>query len=363
MQTEFSVLIVEDDRDTLRNMEDILSLDDYQTRLETNCHHAVQAVNEQHFDAVIVDWRLPDNNADVLMPIIRAADPEMPIVVVTGIRDFDASVKALRSGAYDFLVKPINPDVLRGVLSRLVERKKHLNEIKQTQQQLLVNERLAAIGQMVAGIAHESRNAFQRSHACLAELALDLQQQPDSLSLVHKVQRALDDVHYLLEEVRDYSAPIVLERREVDLPALISETWQQIVEVQKSPSTLRLNLKVADEFPSTCSLDGNRLQQVIRNLLENARIASPSQSDVHVQLSVLKRDQVTIKVEVSDHGKGVAPADREQIFAPFFTTRTKGTGLGLAVSRRMVEAHRGRLFAIEAATGGANFVVEIPLPG
>lgn len=363
MEREFSVLIVEDDRDTLRNMEDILSLDNYRTRLETNCRHAVQAVGEQSFDAVIVDWRLPDNNADVLMPIIRGADPEMPIVVVTGIRDFDASVKALRSGAYDFLVKPINPDVLRGVLSRLVERKKHLNEIQQTQQQLLVNERLAAIGQMVAGLAHESRNAFQRSHACLAELALDLQQQPDSLSLVHKVQRALDDVHFLLEEVRDYSAPIVLERRPIRLPAMVTETWQQIVDVQKTRTTRRLNLTVADDFPETCSVDGNRLQQVVRNLLENARIASPPERDIDVALSIARRDPTTIKMEVRDHGDGVDPADRERIFAPFFTTRTKGTGLGLAVSRRIVDAHRGRVFVTEAKNGGANFVVEIPLPG
>ena len=86
-----------------------------------------------------------------------------------------------------------------------------ISDVKVAERKLAESERLAAIGQMVAGLAHESRNAFQRSHACLATLALDLTDQPESLKLVEKTQKALDDLNFLYEEVRDYAAPIVLE--------------------------------------------------------------------------------------------------------------------------------------------------------
>ena len=170
MPHDFNVLIVEDDDDARRNMEDILSLDGYEIQSVSHCLPAIEAVERDSFAAVIVDWKLPDSNADQLIPIIIKHQPDTPVVVVTGLREFDTAVKALRSGAYDFLLKPINADVLRSVLRRIVERKKHLAAIEEGREKLLMNERLAAIGEMVTGLAHESRNAFQRSHACLAEL-------------------------------------------------------------------------------------------------------------------------------------------------------------------------------------------------
>lgn len=165
MPAEFSVLIVEDDADACSNMQDILSLDGYQTEIAAHCLPAINLIESKHFDAVIVDWRLPDGNGGDLIPTIKRELPDSPVVVVTGLREFDTAVTALRSGAYDFLTKPINPDALRSLLSRLVERKRHMAEIDAGHQRMMAKERLAAIGQMVAGLAHESRNAFQRSHA------------------------------------------------------------------------------------------------------------------------------------------------------------------------------------------------------
>ncbi len=360
LEDSFSVLIVEDDDDARQNMVDILSLDGYQSQTESHCLPAICAVESKTFDAVIVDWRLPDQNADQLIPIIVEHQPNAPVVVVTGMRDFDTAVTALRSGAYDFLLKPINPDVLRSVLRRIVERKKHLAAIDEAQSKLLMNERLAAVGQMVAGLAHESRNAFQRSHACLAELALDLGDMPQSLQLVQKVQKALDDLNFLLEEVRDYSAPIILERRRCNMESLVRETWQQILDAGTSCNESRLTMSVDKDFPEECFVDGNRIQQVIRNLLENALFATYPRNDVNVSLRLCEHESAMIRIEVTDHGDGVPKSDQETIFTPFFTTKTKGTGLGLAVCRRYVDAHQGRIFVDGEHSPGARFVVEMP---
>jgi signal transduction histidine kinase len=344
-------------------MEDILSLDGYITKSVSHCMPAIEAIEKRHFDAVIVDWKLPDGDGSELIPIIKRALPNSPVVVVTGMREFDTAVTALRNGAYDFLPKPINPDALRGLLHRMVERKNHMAEIESAQQRVVANERLAAIGEMVAGLAHESRNAFQRSHACLAELSLDVVDMPNSLELVQKVQRALDDLNMLLEEVRNYAAPIILERRKCDIESLVFETWQQILDAKKLKNHPELKLKLPKHVPKTWHIDGNRVRQIVRNLLENAIFASKEDGDIKVEFDFREKAKAKTEIlalSVSDSGEGVDPDRREEIFAPFFTTKTKGTGLGLAISRRIAQAHKGDLVVGESENGGAKFTLEIP---
>ncbi len=234
----------------------------------------------------------------------------------------------------------------------------------QLQSKLLMNERLAAIGQTISGMAHESRNAFQRSHACLAELALDLEHVPASLALVKKVQKALDDLHSMLEEVRCYAAPIILERRSCSLEQLVREVWQNMLDAKVSKRSPQFSIEVQSEFPNSCLLDCDRIKRVIRNLLENAWFAGHDPKLIQVGLSWEKRARTgesIIRLEVSDNGGGIAEADFETVFLPFYTTKTKGTGLGLALSRRYVEAHDGRIYVTAAEQGGARFVVELPL--
>jgi signal transduction histidine kinase len=223
-----------------------------------------------------------------------------------------------------------------------------------------MNERLAAIGQMVTGLAHESRNAFQRSHACLSELALDLEGRPQSLELVRKVQKALDDLHFLLEEVRNYSAPIILERRECDLVSIIQDTWQAILDAKPNSQSPKLTIDSDPNFPDSVYIDDNRIQMVMRNLLENAAFASPPQGDVSVRLTNLQIGPHPLRIEVTDQGGGIAPGTHEKIFAPFYTTKTKGTGLGLAITRRYIDSHNGRIFADPDLKAGARFIIELP---
>ena len=361
LSAPFSILLVEDDDDTRRNLEDILALDGYDVTAVSHCLPAITQLEDKEFDAAIVDWQLPDGSGGDLIPVIAREQVDTPVIVVTGVRDFDTPVEALKNGAYDFLSKPINPDVLRASLSRLVERKRHLKELDEARAKLLANERLAAIGQMVAGLAHESRNAFQRSHACLAELSLDLQDKPDSLKLVRRVQKALDDLNRLLEEVRCYSAPIILERQQSNLRELVERCWGQIHETGLLNKELQFVVDEASDFRPTFKLDPERMCQVISNLLENAIFACAEPGIITVELSNFVDDQQSgIQIAVHDNGSGVALQHRNDIFVPFFTTKTKGTGLGLAISARIVDAHHGTIVVEESKFGGACFVVNLP---
>ncbi len=231
-------------------------------------------------------------------------------------------------------------------------------ELQIAQGRLVQRERLAAIGQMVTGLAHESRNAFQRCHACLAELSLDLSGKPESLRLVQKVQKALDDLNRLLEEVRSYAAPIIPEIRDVDIAGLVRESWQQAGESHALMPEFRLI--APDDLPVSIRIDGDRIRQVLINIFENAIIACPLEGIVEVTLQWNASSPDRIAISVEDNGPGVPENDRERIFEPFFTTRTKGTGLGLAICRRIVESHDGTIeLGQSGSLGGACFRFEL----
>lgn len=242
-----------------------------------------------------------------------------------------------------------------------------VTERRRTEEQLLQNERLAAIGQTMAGLAHESRNAFQRSQACLEMLAIELEGQPEPLELVQRVQRALDHVHHLHEEVRDYAAPIMLDRQSCDLGLLWRDAWSQL-ELSRANGDYRLEDQHAaagsgvEGTSLLACVDWFALGQVFRILLENALAACGSTGTVTIRAEDgTLRERPALRIHVRDTGPGVPASQRSQVFLPFFTTKVKGTGLGLAIAQRIIEAHRGTIeLGPPRSGGGAEFVITLP---
>ncbi len=233
-----------------------------------------------------------------------------------------------------------------------------LTEQKDAEDRALRAERLAAIGQTVAGLAHESRNAFQRSQACLEMLAMDLEGQPDQLELVARIQRALDHLHHLYEEVRDYASPIKLDLQPCDLAHVWRDAWAHLEVLRKSKS-VDLHESIAG-VDLTCSVDWFAMGQVFRNILENAVSACPNPGRIEIigtESSIF--GQSAIQVAIRDNGPGISPDARDRIFDAFFTTKTKGTGLGMAIANRIVEAHGGRI-AVGDGGEGAEILVMLP---
>jgi two-component system, LuxR family, sensor kinase FixL len=235
-----------------------------------------------------------------------------------------------------------------------------ISKRKEAERRALQAERLAAIGQVVAGLAHESGNALQRSQACLRMLALQVEGKPEALDLVDRMQKAQDHLQYLFEEVRNYAAPVNLELRSCDLSEIWREAWSQLDfvrqgrEVAFREETGGLDLH--------CHADRFRLVQVFRNLFDNALAAcrDPVVLSVHCSATVIA-GQPAIQIAVRDNGPGIAAEIRAKIFEPFYTTKTKGTGLGLAIVRRIIEAHAGEIAVGEGAGSGAEILITLPL--
>jgi two-component system sensor histidine kinase HydH len=207
-------------------------------------------------------------------------------------------------------------------------------------------KRLASLGEMSAVLAHEIKNplASLKGNAQLLVAML-----PDGEKPHAKAARVVDEARRLEQLTQDLLAFVrtgELQRADADPTAVVRDAVGEQAGV-----TIE-----AASAPATWSLDAARMREVIVNLVDNAVAAGPP---VTVTVAVAGG---ALTIDVSDCGPGVPEADRERIFEPFHTGKTQGTGLGLAVARRVVEAHGGTLTVARAASGGAVFRVAVPQP-
>ncbi len=232
-----------------------------------------------------------------------------------------------------------------------------VTQLQEAQRQALQAERLAVIGQMSAGLAHEGRNALQRIQACLSLLTLRLQDQPESLEFLNRMQKAQDDLLRLFEDVRTFAVVSRLKLRWSDLRQCWREAWSDL-------ANLRPSADLQEDFGEVslfCHVDPFYLKQVFRNLLENALASGADPVRVLIQCRPAMLDgEEAICIHLRDNGPGIPAAARAQLFEPFFTTKVRGTGLGLAICKRIIEAHGGRIEASNEAGSGAEIVITLP---
>jgi signal transduction histidine kinase len=239
---------------------------------------------------------------------------------------------------------------------RVAERTAALEEV---QKKALQAERLAAIGEAAAGLAHESRNALQRSQACLAMLEVRIRDRPEALDLLTRLQSAQDDLHRMLEQVRAYASPIRLDLDVCDLAEVWREAWADLASLrQNREAELR---EEVDTLDLRCVASPFHLKQVFYNLFDNALAAAGDPVRVVVRCSPAEIEgKPAIRVAVRDNGPGFTEEQRRRVFGPFYTTKVRGTGLGLAICKRIVEAHGGRITVGEDPAPGAEVVVTMP---
>jgi PAS domain S-box-containing protein len=237
-----------------------------------------------------------------------------------------------------------------------------ITALQQAQQVALQRERLAAIGEMMTGLAHESRNALQRSQACLQRLRWRLHDQTDSLELLERALQAQDDIVRLFDDVRSYAAPVALALARWDLATIWREAWRQVM--AGSPGREASLTEDTADLDLYCRVDRYRLSQVFRNALENsaAAVTGPLRVSITCRPAHLAgRD--ALRISVIDNGPGLDAEQRRRIFEPFYTTKTKGTGLGMPISRRIVEAHGGQITVGEGGPPVAEIVLVLPRDG
>jgi PAS domain S-box-containing protein len=228
----------------------------------------------------------------------------------------------------------------------------------EAERRLVQSERLAAIGQMVAGVAHESRNALQQIQACCGLLQWKLNGKSDVHELLDDLQKAQDRLRRLFDDLREYAAPLKIDKRICDLRDVVTEAWR-LIEPERRNRDASLQID-AESSNTKCLADPLQMEQVFRNLLENSLAACHDPVVIKVTIEEWAAPSEQIHASVFDNGPGLTTEQQSRAFEPFYTTKSKGTGLGMAITRRIVEAHEGQIQIGNAPQGGA--IVGITLP-
>ena len=360
MAEAIRILAIEDDADTSANLCDILELDGYVVEVASRVSDALNRSNWSEYTAILLDRRLPDGTAEELLPQLTELAPDAAVVVVTGHADFEGTVTALRHGVSDYILKPIDPELLLASVERIVR-------VRQAEERAQQAERLAAIGEMMTVLVHESRNAFQLAGASLDMLAWKLEEQPEELELIERTRKHQNRVSRLFEDVRGYAAPIQLDRSFVDMTAVLRDAADQVRALNSSRSvTINIGDLVdsgAAESAPRASMDAFRIEQVFRNLLENSIAACSDPVEIGITCAITESaPERAIEVTYRDNGPGLSADCRRRIFEPFYTTKPKGTGLGMAISRRIIEAHGGTIETLDSEDhSGAEFLIVLPV--
>lgn len=244
-------------------------------------------------------------------------------------------------------------ETLLGEVGRLRQELEHKNR------ELERRERLAALGQMAAGLAHEIRNPLGGIQLYAALLAKELSDSPKRLETVEKIQRGVRMLDGLVGDVLSFANPSEPQRSRVGLGTVLNEVVELIGPRLRQADT---RLRIADTCHSIdVWADPRQLQQMLMNVLLNGLEAAGKGGWVNVSARASHEADAWAEIRVADSGPGISPELRERIFNPFFTTKDTGTGLGLAIVHQLVEAHGGSITVGRHPEGGAVFTIRLPM--
>lgn len=238
----------------------------------------------------------------------------------------------------------------------LVLSAKDVTENRRLQARVAREDRLAALGQVAASVAHEIRNPLSAIEGYARLLQRDLADNPGGRRLAERTVYAARQLNCVIGNLLNYARETRTNLRHQDLRFVVNEVAEQIRPMAEDRG-IGLTFDVPAE-PLMASVDAIQIRQVLVNLLVNALDACPTRADGGVELRLRAAPGQAV-IDVADNGCGFPEGVAERLFEPFFTTKDGGIGLGLALCRRLVENHCGRIRAANRPEGGARFTVEL----
>jgi len=226
---------------------------------------------------------------------------------------------------------------------------------------VLQRERLSALGNLAAAVAHEVRNPLNAISMGLQRLKVEFQPTDDREQYSHLTDLMLGEVHRLnaiVEQFLSLARPIEIKAEALPVPEVLREL-AALEDGDAKRSKVQIRVNAAPDLPPL-KADPSHLSQVLLNLMLNGLQAMPEGGTLTLEA---KTSNSSFLIAVTDTGPGIAAEDRQRIFEPYFTTKPKGTGLGLAISRRLIEAHGGKLTAADKSGAGCRFEISLPLNG
>ncbi len=369
--TTSKILVVDDEQSVATTIKAILQLDGNEVTAVTSGKEALDLLRQREFDVVLTDLRLDDLDGIEILRETQKLWPDTVSIMLTGYASLESAVTALRSGAYDYLIKPSDVDELRATVGRALERRRlrqRLVELEQldklkTQFLSMASHELRTPLTAVSGFMQIARRRMGRLGAATDvpdPWRQEAQKADETLEMANrqakKLARLIDE---LLDVSRLQQGRVEMRLAEIDLGEVVREVGERMKLLSKGHE---IETKIEGTAPIVA--DRDRIEQVFENLVGNAIKYSPESGRIEVSLHVNGANAI---VSVRDQGIGVAPAEVEKIFGLFYRSpdpradHVGGLGLGLYISREIVARHHGRLWAERNPDAGTTFHVTLPL--
>jgi two-component system sensor histidine kinase AtoS len=237
-----------------------------------------------------------------------------------------------------------------------------VESLKKQMQQMQRTEQLRVCGEMAAGLVHEIRNPLAGMKVSIEVLLAELDIGERDKDVLVKVIEQIQHIELLMKNLLNYARPVAAQPISVNVNQIVEKT---VYFIEKHPSFVtggphKRVIKELDAHLPEIAADPQQLQQVFLNILLNSADAISEGGNITVTTRYDAARKAVV-VELRDTGKGIPPELMGKIFQPFFTTKGKGTGLGLAVTRRIVEEHHGSIEVANPLSGGVIFTVTLPV--
>lgn len=405
-------ILVVDDEEPIRSLFAAYLDETYSCATASDAQSALELMAREQFALVLSDMQMPGLSGTELLRKIVERYPDTAVVIISGVDRTQRVIDAIRVGASDYLIKPCDLDVLSLCVERAIERRTLLRnarrykqdlekrntelarqkaELERLQAQIAQSEKMASLGLLAAGVAHELNNPagfiysnvdvltdyVGRLAQCLRaydELTLpaeaaariaELKKQIDYDNIINDLDSTLSDTYVGAERIRDVVQNLRLfsrldeaEIKRVDVHEGIDATVRLLSHYFKS-GRATVKCDYGDLPLVTCY--AAQLNQVWMNLLVNA-VQAIGDNEGEVRITT-RRDGPNIIVSIGDTGEGISPENLKKIFDPFFTTKPIGigTGLGLSITHGIIVQHHGTITVDSRPGAGTKFTITLPI--
>jgi len=386
---KISVVIIDDDRNILELTSLILSKNGFQPYVADCAHEGFELISSHSPELVLLDYMMPEMDGLSALQRIKNRFPDTYVVMLTGKGSEEVAVELMKNGASEYILKPFNNrnlvERLENVL-RIREIELHNRELQKQQEQLLSeieqwnqdlqkrvreksealqdaqeeivqSEKLAAMGYLSAGMAHEIRNPLN-SISLFVQLMRQTTVEPDQLEHQAKILKEVDRIDSIIRKLLDASR----RTRVISSNVQIDQVIDNVIEAF-SPQIEARKIQVDRQYrcvPPPITADPTELEQIFTNLFLNSLDAMPRGGCLTIEVFEMNGRVV---VKVSDSGTGITEEVLPSIFEPFYSTKSRGTGMGLPVAQRIARMYEGSMEVETSSSEGTTFRLEFPACG
>ncbi len=361
-----NILVIDDElgpRESIR----MVFKDTHNVFLAEDGFKGIEILKKEDIDVIILDLKMPKINGIETLKKIREIDKDVPVIILTGYGDVDTAKKAIHYGTMEFLSKPFNVEDIIKIVNKAIEGrrtklrseklKEELKELNEQLKERISNmENLATVGQISAEIMHEINNLLTVIHGYTQLLSQQINPDNSSKGYVSTINEEIKRCKEIAKNILELSKnKQTVEKVNINH---LSTKIVELLKISKIAKNIHFNLKLGENIP-LIDANSNHIHQAILNILLNGIEAIGKNRSGIIEIKT-EKDKNNIIIKIKDNGPGMPEEVVNKMLKPFYTSKEKGTGLGLYITHKLVKKYNGEIKINTQKGEGTEFTLIFP---